>query len=100
MYLRNGVGGEGSFSLELGIELLWPQCLYAAGGEGAADQWPVCLDKTEHTVDRDIAVEQAAHDVDLLEHSIDDFGAVARTDEQSLNARPEETTFDLEVSRS
>jgi hypothetical protein len=100
VYLGNGVSGEGSFCLELGIEPLWPQCLHAAGGEGAADQWPVCFGKTEHTVDRDIVVpcvEQAAHDVDLLEHSVDEFGAVVRTDEQSFNARPEEATFDLEV---
>src|ERR1019366_6703196 len=37
------------------------------------------------------------HELDLLEHSVDEFGAVARTDKQSLKTRPEEATFDLEV---
>jgi len=37
-------------------------------------------------VDRDIVAEQAAYDVDLLEYSVEESGAVARTDEQSFNA--------------
>jgi len=56
------------------------------------------LRQTEHTVDRDIVVEQAAHHAThLREHPVNEFGAVARTDEQSFNAGPEEATLDLEV---
>ena len=98
MNLGDHVGWEGAFFLELGIELLRPHCLHAAGAEGAADEWPVGFDEAEHSVDRDIAVQQAADDVELLEDSVDGPGAVARTDEHSFNARSEDSTLALELA--
>jgi hypothetical protein len=51
----------------------------------------------EHTVDGDVVAEQATHDVDLLEYSVDEFGAVAGSDEQSFDPWPDESAFELEV---
>lgn len=55
------VGGEAR------IELLRPQHLDAADGEGAADERPVGSDEAEDTCDREVCADDAADDVDLLE---------------------------------
>jgi hypothetical protein len=60
-------------------------------------QRPVGFHETKHAVDRDVVVEQCAHDFDLLEHALDEFGAVAISDEQAFYPRPHESAFDLEV---
>ena len=91
--------GKRAFCLELEVQLLGPEGLNAASGERSSEQGPVGFDKAEHTVDRDVAVEMLSHHGDLLEHSVDEFGAVARTDEQSFDARSEEAAVDLEVGR-
>lgn len=48
-------------------------------------------------MDRDVDVEQSTQHVDLFEHSVDEFGAVAGTDERAFRAGPADAAFDLEV---
>lgn len=77
MHLSNGVERYWPYCLELRIELLWPERLHAAGRERTADPGPVCFHEAEHPVNRDIVIEQSPHHLDLLEDSVNEFGAVA-----------------------
>ena len=97
MSVDHGRGGQRAFLLQLQVELVGPQGLHASGGERAPDQGPVSVDEAEHATDRYVSVEQSAHYLDLLEHPVDEPGAVARPDEQTLDARPKEAAFDLEA---
>ena len=77
MDLGDGVGGEGAFCLELGVELLGPEGVHVAGSEVAAEQRPVGFDEAKDTVHRHAGLEDFTHDVDLFEYPVDELGAVA-----------------------
>ena len=66
-------------------EPLWPEDMYAAGGEHSTDQRPIGFDEAERTDDRDLVANDTAHEVDLLEYAVDQLGAVAPTDQDLLN---------------
>ena len=60
---------------------LRPQHIQTGDHEVSTDQWPVSLDKAQHSADRyfteTIRFERRSDDGDLLVHSVDQVGAIA-----------------------
>jgi hypothetical protein len=44
-------------------------------------------------VDRNLVTDHAAHHVDLIEHPVDDLGAIAGADQQFLHSRTNQPAF-------
>lgn len=64
--------------------LLRPQDTHPGDSEVSADQWPVSLDRSQHSANRHrtetIRVDHRPDEGDLLVHSFGQFRAIARSD--------------------
>jgi hypothetical protein len=83
--------------VELRIKLPRPQHLDTADPERTADERPVRFDETQDSVDGDMDTNGRLDDLDLLQHSVHQFGAVAGADEELLCSCAEDTALDFEL---
>jgi len=83
--------------VELRVQLLRPQHVDAAGPECAANEGPVRLDETQDPMEGDIGVDSRLDDLDLLQLSVYQLGAVAGSDEELLCPCADDAAFDLEL---
>ena len=74
-----------------------PHIVDTIDAEGAADQWPVGLKKTQHAEHRRHRFsERRSHSFDLRLHSLYQLGSVSSADTERLDTRPNDATSHLQ----
>lgn len=80
--------------LQSWVQPLGPENIHASCRERASYERPVSLDEAEHAADSMVVSDYAAHHVNLLDHAVDQLGAISATNQELLNPRADQTALD------